>query len=83
MEYIKRIEKQAKKFIGKQDKVQRDRIYNAIKELPDGDIKKLQAHNAFYRLRVGAYRIIFHWVENEIIINVTRADNRGDVYKKL
>ena len=38
MEYIKRIEKQAQKFIDKQDKVQRDRIYNAIKELPPMEI---------------------------------------------
>jgi len=83
VEYIKRIEKQAKKFIDKQDKIQRSRIYSAIKNLPDGDIKKLQGKADFYRLRVGAYRIIFHWVENEIIINVMRADNRGDIYKGL
>lgn len=81
MQYIKKIEKQAKKFIDKQDKKQRERIYKAIDELPEGDVKKLQSHAELYRLRVGAYRIIFHWVENEIIINVTDADNRGDIYK--
>lgn len=81
MEYIKKVGKQAKKFIDKQDKKQRERIYNAIKELPNGDIKKLQNHVEFYRLRVGSYRIIFHWIENEIIIDVTNADNRGDIYK--
>ena len=81
MEYIKKIGKQAKKFIDKQDKKQRERIYNAIEELPNGDVKKLQNYAEYYRLRVGSYRIIFHWVENEIIINVTDADNRGDIYK--
>lgn len=82
MEYIRKIEKNAKKFIDKQDKKQRERIYEAIRGLPDGDVKKLQNHEEFYRLRVGKYRIIFHWIENEIIINVTDADNRGDIYKK-
>lgn len=82
MEYIKTIEKQAKKFIDKQDKFQRERIYRAIKDLPNGDIKKLQSSGEYYRLRVGDYRIIFHWTVNKIVINVTHADNRGDVYKK-
>ncbi len=81
MEYIKKIEKKAEKFIKKQDKVQRQRIYEAIQKLPNGDVKKLQSNIDTYRLRVGAYRIIFHYVENEIIIDVTDADNRGDIYK--
>lgn len=81
MQYIKKIGKQAKKFIDKQDKKQRERIYKAIDGLPDGDVKKLQTYAEFYRLRVWTYRIIFHWIENEIIIDVTDADNRGDIYK--
>lgn len=81
MTYIKKIEKHAKKFIDKQDKSQRERIYKAIEGLPYGDIKKLQSHNEFYRLRVGKYRIIFHWIENKIIINVTDVNSRGDIYK--
>ena len=48
MEYIKKVSKQAKKFIDKQDKKQRDRIYKAIDNLPKGDVKKLQAHSEFY-----------------------------------
>lgn len=47
----------------------------------NGDVKKLQNHTEEYRLRVGSYRIIFHFVENEITIDVTDADNRGDIYK--
>ena len=46
-----------------------------------GDVKKLQNNHELYRLRVGSYRIIFHYVQNEIIIDVTNADNRGDIYK--
>ena len=82
MEYQKVIKKKAKKFIDKQDKIQRERIYKAIENLPSGDIKILQGYETIYRLRVGEYRIIFEWIENKIIITVTDADNRGDVYKK-
>lgn len=81
MEYTKRIDRQAKKFIDKQDKLQRKRIYEAIKQLPKGDVKKLQRYAELYRLRVGTYRIIFHWIENEIVIDIIDANNRGDIYK--
>ena len=81
MEYIKKVKKKAKKFIDKQDKNQRNRIYMAINKLLEGDIKLLKGYNTIYRLRVGEYRIIFEWIENEIIIDVMDADNRGDVYK--
>lgn len=82
MEYKKVVKKKAKKFIDKQDKIQRERIYKAIEALPSGNIKHLQGYETKYRLRVGEYRIIFEWIENKIIITVTDADNRGDVYKK-
>jgi len=44
--------KQAKKFIEKQPKNQRLRIYKAIDKLPSGDIKKLKDDSGRYRLRV-------------------------------
>ena len=39
--YKIKYEKQSKKFIEKQPKDQRLRIYKAINKLPDGDVKKL------------------------------------------
>lgn len=81
MIYKINIKKKAQKFIDKQDKTQQLRLYKAIYNLPNGDIKQLKGYNTIYRLRVGEYRIIFEWVNNEIIINVTDADNRGDIYK--
>ena len=81
MTYKISIKKKAQKFIDKQDKKQKIRIYKAIYNLPYGDIKKLKGYNTTYRLRIGDIRVIFEWVENEIIIDVTDADNRGDVYK--
>ena len=75
-------EKAAQKFLDKQDKSQRLRLYKAIYKLPDGtDIKKLNGHNS-YRLRVGNYRILYIVDEEIHLINIENIDNRGDVYKR-
>ena len=52
----------ALKFIEKQDKVQRIRIYKAIYELPNGDVKKLAGAKNEYRLRVRKL-LNFVWVK--------------------
>ena len=80
--YKIRINKKAKKFIDKQPTEIGDRIYLAIYKLPyEGDIKPLSGQKDSYRLRVGKYRIIYHYVKDEIVIEVTKAENRGDIYK--
>lgn len=70
--------KQATKFLAKQSKINSDRITKAINNLPLGDVKKLQ-NSAYYRLRVGDYRVIFDKDFN--IIYVLKIDNRGQIYK--
>ncbi len=72
--------KQAAKFLKKQDAATRERIKKAINNLPSGDVKKLQGSD-YYRLRVGAYRIIFD--KDGIIIFIVKIDNRGQVYKEV
>lgn len=72
--------KQAEKFLRKQPAHIRNRILNAIHNLPSGDVKKLQGRNG-YRLRVGDYRIIFD--RNGNIIYIERISNRGQVYKEV
>ena len=42
----------ALKFIEKQDKIQRLRIYKSIYNLPNGDVKKMVGNKERYRLRV-------------------------------
>ncbi|MCD7864244.1 MAG: type II toxin-antitoxin system RelE/ParE family toxin [Lachnospiraceae bacterium] len=80
--YKIKFEKAAQKFLDKQDKSQRIRLYKAICQLPEGtDIKKLKGCNLL-RLRVGDFRIIYTIEEEIKIITIENIDNRGDVYKK-
>lgn len=53
MTYKIKIRPKALKFIEKQDKIQRMRIYKAIYNLPSGDVKKMADCKDEYRLRVG------------------------------
>lgn len=81
MIYKIKIRPKALKFIEKQDKYQRLRIYKAIYNLPNGDVKKMAGCKDEYRLRVGKYRIIYEQIQNEFIILITKAENRGQIYK--
>ena len=80
MKYEMFIDKPARKFIEKQPKPQRLRLYAAIIRLPEGDVKPLKGTDK-KRLRVGDYRIIYEQYEEIYRIIVISADNRGDVYK--
>ena len=80
MKYEIFIDKPARKFIEKQPKRQRLRLYAAIMRLPEGDVKPLKGTDK-KRLRVGDYRIIYEQYEEAYRIIVISADNRGDVYK--
>lgn len=85
MIYEYNIRKKAMKFIQKQERRQQERLLKAIYALPlIGDIKKMIGENNLYRLRVGDYRLLFEMLEksNKItLIDVTNADNRGQIYK--
>lgn len=76
------IEKKAQKFIKKLPKQDKIRLLNAINELPKGDIKPMQGHHEYFRLRVGDYRVIYTLDNGNLIICVIDAGNRGDIYKK-
>ncbi len=77
------LQKAAQKFIEKQDKQQRLRLYKAIYMLPQGtDIRRL-AGTKMYRLRVGDFRILYEIDNGVYKINVINIDNRGQVYKNL
>lgn len=83
MAYRLVVKKQAKKFIGSLPMPDRKRIAEALRKLPEeGDIKKLQGHDSLFRLRVGAYRIIYTVDNGELVVIVVDAGNRGQIYNK-
>lgn len=73
------------KFITKQDKKQQERLLKAIYLLPViGDVCKMSGEDNLYRLRIGDYRILFELSAKSntvTLIDVTNADNRGQMYK--
>lgn len=85
MSYTIHIEKPAEKFILKQPKEQQERLLKAIGKLPyEGDIKRLQGRRSkgLDRLRVGDYRVVFRVEQDQLIVCVIDAGNRGNIYKR-
>ncbi|MCL2171488.1 MAG: type II toxin-antitoxin system RelE/ParE family toxin [Defluviitaleaceae bacterium] len=71
---------QARKFLGGLDFKAQQRLKKAIEKIPEGDITPYRRMAGYLRLRIGDYRIIFTWLEDEriyiVIINF-----RGKSYK--
>ena len=77
-----KFERQAAKQIESLEKSMKLRIKAGIDGLPDGDIKKLQGyHTATYRLRIGAYSVIYSIAGDVIIIKAVLP--RGSAYKNV
>lgn len=80
--------KNSLKFLAKQDKATVTRIKHGIVGLtqnpPVGDIKPMEGYNdGTMRLRVGSFRIIFTYGEEQgvEILLISDIGNRGDIYK--
>jgi len=73
--------KQANKFLDKLDNDAENRIMDAIDKIPDGDITPYRSKKGYFRLRIGDYRILYTWLDGEIVF-VAVIENRGQVYKK-
>jgi len=75
--YSKTFEKKFSKY----DRKLQEKIFYAIQNLPDGDVKRLTGNDIppIYRIRISKYRVLFYMDENEI--QILKIDSRGDVYK--
>jgi mRNA interferase RelE/StbE len=72
--------KSADKYLNAQNKTTRDRIKDAVKKIPEGDIKPMEGYtDGSCRLRVGKYRIVF--VMEGKTPCVREIGSRGDIYK--
>jgi len=75
--YSKTFEKKFSRY----DRKLQEKIFYAIQNLPDGDVKRLTGNDIppIYRIRISKYRVLFYMDENEI--QILKIDSRGDVYK--
>ena len=75
--YSKSFEKKFSKY----DRKLQEKIFQAIQNIPEGDIKRLTGDDIspIYRIRVSKYRILFHMNEEEV--QILKVDSRGDIYK--
>ena len=72
--------RQAIKALERMDTAARRRIGQGIESIPKGDMKRLRGHSELYRLRVGDWRVVFTFPDDETVL-VERISPRGDVYK--
>ena len=84
MSYALVIERAAQKSLAKISPPHRDRVIRAIEGLasdprPPG-VKKLRQREA-WRLRVGAYRVIYEIHEDEVSVLVVRVRHRREAYR--
>lgn len=82
--------KAADKFLKLHEDVRKQYEQDIIKLMKgdhpeDVDVKKIRGkHTTYYRIRIGAYRIVYTLVAGKIIVvSTVLAGNRGDVYKKM
>lgn len=84
MTYRLRIERRAQKALAKISQPHQDRIVEAIRALandprPPGT-KKLSGRNG-WRLRVGAYRVIYEIQDEELVVLVVSIGHRREIYR--
>ncbi|MDR1588768.1 MAG: type II toxin-antitoxin system RelE/ParE family toxin [Oscillospiraceae bacterium] len=60
--------KQAVKMIARIDTPIKQRIRQAVNNLPEGDTKLLKARSGVWRLRVGNWRILFSYPDKDVIL---------------
>ena len=73
--------KQAGKYLESLDKKTQQRLKDGIEKIPAGDIVPYKARAGYFRLRLGRYRLLFKWINEEQIF-IAVIDSRGQVYKK-
>ena len=73
--------KQAKKFLDGLDAKSQQRLKDGIEKIPLGNIKPYKGKQGYFRLRIGDYRVLFQWLNDEQIY-IALIENRGQAYKK-
>ena len=71
----------AVKVIETLDKPTKNRLRQAILNLPNGDVKRLVGKVITLRLRVGDWRVLFSYKNNDTIL-IEKIAPRGQAYKE-
>jgi mRNA interferase RelE/StbE len=82
IEYLKRAEKD----IAGLDRVQQEKIIDAIEALarnprPPGVTAMQGKYKGHYRVRVGDYRIIYEVKDSVLVVQVVRVGHRKEIYR--
>jgi mRNA interferase RelE/StbE len=85
MSYEVKFSKGAKKQFSKLPIDVQQRIQTKINELaieprPNG-VKKLQADDNSYRVRVGDYRVVYEVADDVLVVTVIKVGHRSGIYK--
>ncbi|MBT7165070.1 MAG: type II toxin-antitoxin system RelE/ParE family toxin [Victivallales bacterium] len=84
MTYAVLIERRAQRVLAKIAQPQRDRIIAAIQRLGDeprpAGVKKLSGREA-WRIRVGAYRVLYEIRDSQLIVLVVDVGHRRGIYR--
>jgi mRNA interferase RelE/StbE len=76
----------ALKFLSKLDRDGKERVFERIKELGNdpfpSDVKKIKGEWDVYRIRIGAFRVLYKIISKNDTILVFRVDKRSRVYRR-
>jgi len=82
--YAVLIERRAQRVLAKIAQPQRDRIIAAIQRLGDeprpAGVKKLSGREA-WRIRVGAYRVLYEIRDSQLIVLIVDVGHRRGIYR--
>jgi len=82
--YAVLIERRAQRALAKIAQPQRDRIIAAIQRLGDeprpAGVKKLSGREA-WRIRVGAYRVLYEIRDSQLIVLIVDVGHRRGIYR--
>ena len=59
------------------------KVDDLAENLPNPATTKMKGNNAFHRIRVGDYRIVYVIHEDRLVILVVKVGHRKDIYKRL
>ena len=76
-----RLKKQPQKYLASVDEKTRKKLYKALDQLSrlEGNIVRLGGYKSRYRYKIDHYRIVFDWIQGEIVIIVVEINTRTNI----